>query len=130
MLDNELVYQQKAGSAPVNVPLLMGRHQLSLERPIFHRALYVATGVEARYHSPYKPAGYAPLFNRFYYQNSHSISNDPELSVFFNFRIKRFRAYIMADQLQTLFANNYITTPGYPGPDMMIRFGFTWVLIN
>jgi len=130
VLDNEIVYQQTQSGAPVNIPLLLGRHQLSIERYIFGRALKVATGVEVRYHSPYEPAGYAPFFARFYYQNSYTVSNVPEASVFFNFKIKRFRAYLMADQFQQLFNRNIIITKGYPGQNMMIRFGFSWVMIN
>jgi len=130
ILDNELSYQQIAGSAPVNVPTLLGRHQLSYEVSLFNHALKVATGVELRYHTAYYCAGYDPFFNRFYYQNSYYLSNAPEESVFFNFRIKRFRAYLMADQIQAAFTRNTITAPGYPAQDLMIRFGFAWTLVN
>ena len=66
------------------------------------------------------------------YQNSYVLSNDPEVSVFFNFKIKRFRAYVMADQMQLLLNQNTtaIAAPGYGLPNVMIRFGFNWVLIN
>jgi hypothetical protein len=131
VLDNELVYQLPTSGAPVNVPALMGRHQFSTETYIFGNALKIATGIEARYHSPYKPAGYSPYFNRFYYQDTYSLTNTPEASVFFNFKIKSFRAYFMLDQAQRLiYKKNIINFPGYPNPDMMIRFGFNWVLIN
>ncbi|RYD58171.1 MAG: hypothetical protein EOP56_04420 [Sphingobacteriales bacterium] len=131
VLDNELVYQQKSGEAPINIPTIMGRHQLCIESPLFKSALIVATGVEVRYHSNFKGAGYSPFFNRFYYQDTDTLRNPLETSIFFNFRVKRFRAYIMGDQLQKLWANkNVIATPGYPMPDFSIRFGFTWTLIN
>jgi hypothetical protein len=143
-LDNELVYQQLPTGAPVNIPTLMGRHQLSFEKDLFHRAIRVATGVEARYNTAYNPAGYSALLNRFYYQDSKYVSNTPELSVFLNFRIKRFRAYIMGDMLQriftdkntvlytapTFFSGGVPYTPVYAAQDAMIRFGFTWALIN
>lgn len=133
VLDNELAYQQLAGDAPINVPQLLGRHQLSIERPIFRRLLKIATGVEARYHTGYAPAGYSPFFNRFYYQNTYTVSNTPELSVFFNFKVKRFRAYFMVDQVQQAFnggLNNLKITNGYAAQDLSIRFGFNWVMIN
>ncbi|WP_276132033.1 putative porin [Polluticoccus soli] len=132
VLDNELAYQQVAGGGPVNVPLLLGRHQLSIETAVFRNLLQIATGVEARYHSPYHQAGYAPLFARFLYQNSVEQSNTPEVSAFFNFRIKRFRAYVMADQLQLMLNGraNAVAAPIYGLPNTMIRFGFTWTLIN
>ena len=150
-LDNELVYQQLPAGAPVNLPLIMGRHQFAYENALFHRRLKVTTGLEVRYNNAYKPAGYDALLNKFYYQNTTYVSNIPEAAVFLNFRIKRFRAFIMGDNLQELFAKNNIlfvgtpvtnfSAPGsflngtspipvYASPDALIRFGFSWVLIN
>ena len=146
-LDNELVYQQLPGNAPVNVPAVMGRHQLSYERSLFKRSLKMAIGIEVRYNSSYNPSGYDPILNKFYYQNSTYVLNAPVGSVFFNFRIKRFRAFVMGDNLQQLFTrnavlytagpplNNYNNTgynynPVYAAPDALIRFGFNWVLVN
>ncbi len=131
VLDNELIYQQVPGSAPVNIPMLMGRHQLSYERKIFKSALQIAVGVQMRYHSPYNTASYSPIFHRYYYTNTYFLSNDPIYAAFFNFKVKRFRCYIMLDQVQTLFTEgNAIYAPGYPAQDMMMRFGFTWPLIK
>jgi len=146
LIDNELVYQQLPISAPVNVPAIMGRHQFSYENALFHRRLKINSGFEVRYNNAYKPAGYDALLNKFFYQNTTYVSNAPELGVFVNFRIKRFRAFIMGDNLQeVLFRNtilnvgtpvinfnstglNYI--PVYAMPDALLRFGFSWVLIN
>lgn len=130
VFDNELLLQQTTGNAPVNVPQILGRHQLSYERYVFKNALKIATGGEIRYHSAYHSAAYSPIFNRFYYQNSAYISNIPAMSVFFNFKIKKFRAFIMMDQLQQLFTTNMIVAPSYAASNAMIRFGFNWVLIK
>jgi hypothetical protein len=132
VFDNEIAYQNRTNDAPVNIPSLLGRHQLSFEKAIFAKALKIATGVEVRYHSPYSPAAYSPYFNRFFYQDSYLLSNAPELSVFFNFKVKSFRAYIMGDQFQQLLGDrkNLINAPGYPAQDFMIRFGFSWVMVN
>src|SRR2546422_290684 len=117
-------FQQVAGGGPVEVPAFMGRHQFSFEAYLFKKALKIATGAEIRYHTSYHPEGYGPLYNRFYYQTAYTSGSDPEASVFFNFKIKRFRAYLMGDQLQTLLSNNNIPIPGYPTQELMIRFGF------
>ena len=130
LLDNELAYQQKTGNAPVNIPAILGRHQFSYERSLFHSALKIATGIEVRYTTAYNPSGYDPLLNRFYYQTAYFITNTPEASAFFNFRIKRFRAFIMGDQLQQTFLQNKMPYAGYPLQDVMVRFGFSWVLID
>lgn len=130
LLDNEFVYQQVTGDAPVHVPAFMGRNQFALESYVFKNALKVSTGIEVRYHTAYYADGYSPFFNRFYSQNTYQVSNKPEGSVFFNFKIKKFRAYLMIDQLQQLFWDNIIITQGYVAQDVMVRFGFSWTLIN
>ncbi len=145
-LDNELVYQQVPVNAPVNVPDFMGKHQLSHERDLFQRRLKIAIGVEVRYNTAYHPAGYDALLNKFYYQKSVYVGNAPQAAVFLNFRIKRFRAFVMGDNLQQLFTRNTILNTGapvlnynglgtnaypvYAAPDALIRFGFNWVLVN
>jgi len=146
-LDNELVYQQVPDNAPVNVPALMGRHQLSHERDLFNRKLKIAVGIEVRYNTAYNPAGYDALLNKFYYQKTVYIGNTPQAAVFLNFRIKRFRAFVMGDNLLQLFTRNTILnvgtptvnfngivgdnyTPAYAAPNALIRFGFNWVLVN
>lgn len=130
VLDGEAAFQAVAGQALLQVPALLARLSLSYESALFSRALRIATGVDTRYHSPFMPEGYAPFYNRFYYQTSYRAENYPEASVFFNFRVKRFRAYLMLDQLQALLWQNTVVFPGYPSQDMMIRFGFEWVMVN
>lgn len=130
VLDNEITYQQMPTKAPVNAPAFMGRHQLSYENYIFGKALQVATGVQVRYYSEYNSASYSPIFHRFYYQDTYLLSNDPVIAYFFNFRVKRFKAFIMLDHIQQAFTKkNFITTPGYAAQDMMMRFGFNWALL-
>jgi hypothetical protein len=129
-LDNEIAFQQVSGGAPVNVPAFMGRHQLAIEKYVLSNKLKIATGIEVRYHSDYYANGYTPFFNHFYYQNSYRVSNNAEASIFFNFKIKRFRAYFMIDQLQQLFKPNIIITEGYAAQNTMLRFGFSWALVN
>jgi hypothetical protein len=129
-IDNNIALQQVTGDAPVSVPTLLGRHSISLERYLFGRALSMAAGLEVRYHTNYHAEGYAPFYNRFYYQNDYLSSNFPEGTLFFNFRIKRFRAYLMADQFQTLFWRNTVIHPNYPSQPMMLRLGFDWVMVN
>lgn len=145
-LDNELVYQASADNAPINIPTLMGRHQISFERGLFANAIRVAIGVEGRYNSTYTPAGYSAPFNRYFYQNTVSVSNQPELAAFFNFRIKRLRAFIMGDNLNQLFSKNTILFaaspaanfqrtgrtfyPVYAAQNTLLRIGFSWVMVN
>ncbi|MES2478791.1 MAG: putative porin [Bacteroidota bacterium] len=128
--DNELLYQQQTNAAPVNVPQIVGRHQFAVETAIFKKQLKIATGIEIRYHSAYFANGYAPLFNQFYVQNTNQVANAPDGSVFFNFNIKRFRSYIMVDQVQQFFNSNIEISKGYHAQNAMLRFGFSWAMVN
>jgi hypothetical protein len=130
-LNNELVFQQRTDAVRVQVPQLMGRHSFTLETAVFGNALQIATGLEARWHTPFPGDGYSPIYNRFYYQTAYTITNFPELGMFFNFRVKRFRAFVNLDQLQQTFRKkSTILAPGYPAQDFMLRFGFTWIMVN
>ncbi len=130
VLDADAALQGSTGDVPLFVPLITGRASLSYESPLFSGALKAAAGLDVRYHSRYTPEGYSPFYNRFYYQTAYTADNYPEGSVFFNFKVKRLRAYLMVDQVQTLLWRNTVVTPGYPSQDLMIRFGFEWVLVN
>ena len=144
LIDNELAYQKATDNIPINAPTIMGRHQFSFEKALFKNAIKIATGIEVRYNDTYNPAGYNAQFNRFFYQKDVVVSNPPELAVFFNFRISRFRAYIMGDQLQQVFAikntilytgtpfvnSGQTFTPVYAAPNAMIRLGFAWAMVN
>jgi hypothetical protein len=130
VLDGDVAIQGATGATPVYVPLALARLGITYEAPLFSRALHIATGADLRYHSPFTPVGYAPFYNRFYYQTAYTADNMPEAALFFNFRVKRFRAYLMADQFQTLFWRNTVVIPNYPAQDLMIRFGFDWVMVN
>ncbi len=128
-LDNEIVWQQAGTNAPIHIPMLMLRHKLGIETFMFKKALHIATGIEVRYTTNYYADGYTPYFNQFYYQDAYRINNKPEGLVYFNFKVKSFRAFVMADYLQQFFTDN-IYAPGYPAPNPVFRFGFNWILIN
>lgn len=128
--ENEGIYQQITGNAPVNLPQLMLRHQLRIETPLFKKNLHFTFGVEGRYHTNYTGDGYIPYLNQFYYQNTYMLQNKPELMVFFNFKVRAFRAFVVFDQLQQLFWTNNIYAQGYPAPNTLFKFGFSWVLYN
>lgn len=130
-LDNEVVWQQKAGNAPVNLPAFMLRHQLAYKAPMFKDRLDAYLGIEVRYHTPYKADGYSFVYNQYYYQDNITLDNVPALSAFFNFKVKRLRAFVIGDQLQQmLFPKNIINAPGYAAGNAHIRFGFNWIMMN
>jgi hypothetical protein len=130
--------QQKAGSAPVNVPLLFTRNQVGYEGNLGFKNLRTAFGLDIRYHTPYKADGYSPLLGQFYFQDTTRINNTPDVALYLNFRIKSFTAYVRGENLNTYrfagtntgFTNNNFAAPRYPMPGLVIRVGIFWSFVN
>ncbi|MBC7902268.1 MAG: hypothetical protein H7Y27_02560 [Gemmatimonadaceae bacterium] len=134
----EISLQQKAGSAPVNVPLLFTRTRIGYEGNLGFKNLSLVTGLDIRYHTPFKSDGYSPVLGQFFYQDNKTVSMRlPTISAYFHFRIKTFAAYVRAENLNTArlkegfgFTNNNLAISGYPYPGLQIRFGIFWSFIN
>jgi Putative porin len=142
-LENEFAVQQVPQGVPVNAPLLLAKHQLSYDEHLFKNALKLSVGFNVRYNTYYAPAGYDALQNNFFYQNTQKIGNTPDIAFFINIKVKsRFRAFVMADHILQVLGNEnvihfvgtpvqgYATLPFYAAPDAMLRFSFSWVLVN
>lgn len=136
-LYSDVWLQQKAGNAQVNVPLFYTRNRLAFEGTFF-KNLNLSTGLEVRYHSPYKADNYSPVLGQFFYQDATTISNLPEVSAFMHFRIRSFKGFVRAENLNTAryweggfnFTNNNLAAPDYAYPGLVIRFGFYWSFVN
>ncbi|MCW3074890.1 MAG: hypothetical protein JWP69_1959 [Flaviaesturariibacter sp.] len=133
----EVYLQQKAGNAAVQVPLFFTRNRVQYDGNFGFKNLTVAFGGEIRYHTPYKADQYSPIINQFTYQDTVLIKNRPDFNVFFNFRIKGFKAYVRVENLNTLrfkspagFTQNNLAAPDYPYPGLVTRFGIFWSFVN
>jgi hypothetical protein len=134
----ELVFQQKTGNAPVNVPLFYTRNRFELASNLGFKNLDFHLGTELRYHTPYKADGYSPVLGQFFYQDSAQVAlRMPHIDAYLHFRIKTFTAYVRASNLNTAslrggfgFTNNNFAAPGYIYPGMQIRLGIFWSFIN
>jgi hypothetical protein len=118
------------------VPLLFTRNRLAFEGN-FYKNLNLSTGLEVRYYTPYEAYNYSPVMGQFAPQDTFKLKNLPDVSAFFDFRIKSFTAYIRAENLNTAsfvngfgFINNNFAAPHYPTQGLMIRFGIQWNFVN
>jgi hypothetical protein len=134
----DVYLQQKTGNAPVHLPLIFTRNRLALEG-IFFKNLSLSTGLEIKYHTPYKADNYSPALGQFFFQDSVTISNKPEVAAFLHFRIRSFKGFIRAENLNTMqitkeggfgFTNNNLAAPGYPYPGFILRVGIWWNFVN
>ena len=130
VFDNHMAIQYSSDNTPIHLPRWISRHRLAYENFILRSKLKIVTGIEMAYHTPYLSDAYHPYLFSTYTQYQRTLSNYPMWTAFFNFKVKRFRATVMADQLQQLFTRNYMNFPFYPNRNFNLRFGFHWVFVN
>jgi len=135
-LYSDFILQQTAGNNPVRVPLLFTRQRFSFEGNFF-KNLFISTGLDVTYNTPYKPYGYSPLLGQFVPQDTSTIRNRPCINLYLDFRIKSFTGLIKVENLNTLnvnhgldFTNNNFAAPLYPTPGLVIRVGVQWGFVN
>ena len=133
----EAAFQQSAGNAPVHLPQVYTRNRFAFEGNFF-KNLFLSTGIEVRYFTPYKADGYTPLNGQFYYQDTSTISNRPDISIYLNLRIKSFKTFLRLENLNTLdkegnsagFLNHNFSSPHYAENALWLRFGIWWNFVN
>ncbi len=132
----DITLQQTDGAAPIKVPFIFTRNRLAYEG-VFYKNLNLSTGLEFRYYTPYKAYNYSPLMGKFTPQDTLSISNRPDITVFMHFRIKTFTAYLRAENLNSIdfsngfgFTRNNFAAPHYVYPGFVFRFGISWNFVN
>ncbi len=128
--------QQIAGNAPVNLPLVTARGRLAYEGNFF-KNLFLSTGIDVRYNTPYKADNYSPLNGQFVYQDTTTISNRPNIDAYLNIRIKGFTGYVQLENLNTLdvskgfsFTKYNYDAPAYPDRGLWLRIGIWWSFVN
>lgn len=133
----DIYLQKETGNAPINLPVFFTRQRFAYEGNLGFKNLRLSTGIEVKYHTPYKANGYSPLLSNFFYQDTTTITNRPDIAAFMHFRIRSFKAYIRAENLNTVstqngfgFTRNNFAAPGYPNPGMIIRVGIFWTFVN
>ena len=133
---NEVHLQLVDASSPLRVPTVLTRQRIAFEG-VFYKNLNMSAGLEFIYHSNYKANFYMPFTGQFYQQNEFILNNRPMVNAFYHMTIKRLKAYIRVENLNTLvptnntLGNHYnFTAKNYPGTGIWVRVGIWWHFIN
>jgi len=129
-LYSEVHLQQATGNPPVNIPLFFTRNRIAYDGNLGFKNLNLSTGIEIRYHTPYKADNYSPLIGQFVFQDTTTISNRPDVNLFLHFRIKTFKAFVRLENLNALGGNYNFTGSHYPYSPMWFRLGIWWGFVN
>jgi len=126
----DIAYQQVLANTPLHVPQIWTRERLDWEGALFAAHLGLATGLDMQYNTAYPADDYSPLLQQFVEQSSLSIANVPELGAFVNILIRRFTAFIRADNLNTFVHSENFAAPLYPYGGFNFQIGIKWLYIN
>ncbi|SDX68031.1 Putative porin [Hydrobacter penzbergensis] len=132
----EVHLQQTTGQPPVNLPLILTRNRIAFEGN-FYTNLFLSTGLELRYNTPYKADNYSPFIGQYFYQRTESISNRLDINAFLHFRIKSFKGFVRLENLNTLnlekgfqFSKLNFVSGVYPNTGLWTRVGIWWNFVN
>ena len=135
-LYSDVLLQQTSGNTPVHVPLLYTRQRLAFEGN-FYKNLFLSTGLDVTFHSPFHPYTYSPVTGQFVAQDTTLINNRPDVNLFFHFRIKSFTGILRLENINTVsfangfgFTHNNFAAPRYPTPGLIFRIGVQWGFVN
>ncbi|MFZ4425532.1 MAG: putative porin [Saprospiraceae bacterium] len=126
-LDNQLVFQA-VGQDVLRLPALFGKHSLYFQGTLF-RVMESRLGIDLRYASDYFSDQYFPLTGQFHLQDREQILFYPQVDVFFNMKVTKFRAFVKWENLSASLMGGKLLyqVPGHPWPPVSgLRLGFKW----
>ncbi|MDI9358654.1 MAG: hypothetical protein QM528_06885 [Phycisphaerales bacterium] len=131
------VQQTNGNNAPVRVPFVVSRTRFAFEG-LFLKRLSLATGIEARYFTPYQANNYSPYLAQYVFQNSYTVNNRPDVNYYINFRIRSFTAFIRLENLNTFgkkgntygFGSFNQSLQYYYTNTLWFRFAIYWDFLN
>ncbi len=129
-LDNTVAVQ-KATLDVIRLPEVLGKHSLYYSGTWF-KVLDVQLGVDLRWNTTYFANYYNPFIGQFHLQNSQETRLYPALDAFFSMRVRKFRAFFKLENMSSFLIQDrlYYQTAYYAFPDVALRWGIKWRLVN
>jgi hypothetical protein len=134
-LANEILIQKSSNNNIIDLPLFTirsaGFFEHNFHFKITNGYLNTQLGGEVLYYTPYYGYSYVPASGR-YYRQTHTLTGDyPYINVFFNFKLKRTRVFLMIDHINSKFTGyNYIMVPSNPMNIRMFKYGLAWTFYD
>jgi len=130
----EITYQSVFNGGPaLDFPAWRARATLYYTDWWFTHHLYLNTGIRLAWFSAYYMPGYLPLTGSFFQQHSKRYGNFYLADLFFNFKVKKFYAYLVLEHFNAYWEKyqpRYYSAPFYPYADQVIRLGIVWEFTN
>lgn len=128
--ENKAVVQYSSNKDVLPLPLVSLYSNFYASFAIWKKILKIQMGVDCRYNTEYYANAYMPATGQFYLQNKTLVGNYPELNVYVNLHLKRFRFFVMWYNFSTLFMDKFFTTPHHPLNPTSLKLGLSWNFYN
>jgi hypothetical protein len=126
-LDYHIGLQSTAQSEVLRLPNWMAKGSLTYRGWAFKRHALLYTGVSARVNSPVKYDQWLPVTGQFILQDQREFATYPWLDLFFDMKVKRFRAFFSYENLAALWQNKlHYQTAFMPWAPGQVRVGIGW----
>jgi hypothetical protein len=134
-LSNDILLQKSSNSDVLDLPLITVRSAAffghNFHFKITNGYLDTQIGAEVFYNTPYHAYSYMPATGRFYRQNKTLNGGYPYLNAFLNIKLKRTRAFIMFDHLNSgMMGYDYFMIPSNPMNIRMFKYGLAWTFYD
>ncbi|NOU62111.1 putative porin [Marinifilum caeruleilacunae] len=130
-LNQSLVGQNSSDENILPLPTLSIYSNNYYKNEFFNGALGLQTGVSIHYNTGFYAPNYMPATGQFYLQNEKELGDYPKVNVYFNFRIKRTRLFIMYEHANaSIGSKNYFSALHYPINPSMLKYGLIWTFYN
>jgi len=97
----------------------------------FNGALDIQAGFSVYYNTSFYAPNYMPSTGQFFLQKEQKLGDYPKVDLYFNFRIKRTRIFVMYDHINArMGSQNYFSSLHYPINPGMLKFGLRWTFYD
>jgi len=129
----EVRWQTHAANPSMDLPQWNLRGMVYYTDKWFKKHMHMQVGLTVRYFSSYYMSGFNPLTNQFFQQRHKKYGGFYLADLFFDFKVKRFRAFTALEHFNALwerFSPRYYSAPYYPYADYFLRVGIIWEFVN
>ena len=130
-LSQKIVGQKSSNEDVLPLPDLSVYSNNYYSNTFFNGALDIQAGFSVYYNTSFYAPNYMPSTGQFFLQKEQELGDYPKVDLYFNFRIKRTRIFIMYEHLNAnMGSRNYFSSLHYPINPGMLKYGLRWTFYD
>tara|TARA_R110001583_G_scaffold59000_1_gene175591 strand:+ start:295 stop:2268 length:1974 start_codon:yes stop_codon:yes gene_type:complete len=130
-LSQKIVTQKSSDNDILPLPDLSIYSNNYYSNSFFNGALDIQAGFSVYYDTSYNAPNYSPSTGQFFLQKEQELGDYPKVDLYFNFRIKRTRIFVIYEHLNAkMGSQNYFSSLHYPINPGLLKFGLRWTFYD